>query len=493
MPEDKFEGGNGAVAEGPRKVADLDQLLLGFEAEEILAGGSAPGADRGSPETVPEPSRTGSASPADAYDVRPSSGAGAKQVDPPSEFPPERIQFLRLALVEGVGPRTIRFLLNRFGTPEAVLRASVRELQQVPRIGPVLAERITQAPSETEILELIATCRKEGVAILFPDSAQYPQLLRHLPDPPPVLFVKGQLLPQDYYAVAIVGTRHATPYGLRQAERLAAGLAAAGFTIVSGLARGIDAAAHRGALSAGGRTLAVLGSGILNIYPPEHKDLAQRIAQQGALLSEFRPGEPPIGTRFPKRNRVISGLSWGTIVVEAGAKSGALITAQHALNQGREVFAVPGRADERTAQGCHRLLRDGATMVTCPEDVIEVLRPMIAAGPGRPGVTAQGHRGVSAREGSGGLSTDGASPDGLGSPASLSDGRTAAADPPPLPVPNLSEKEVAVLQAVGDDPTSIDWVVAATGLPTAEVLATISMLEMRQLLRRLGGNWICRR
>ncbi len=279
--------------------------------------------------------------------------------------------------MEGVGPRTIRFLLARFSSPEAVLRAPRSLLQQVPRIGPVLAERIASAPSESEVIQLLELCRTHGIRIVCPQDPQYPELLRELTDPPAVLFLRGELKAEDRLAVAIVGTRHPTPYGLRQAERLAAGLAAAGFTIVSGLARGIDAAAHRGALQAGGRTLAVLASGLLRIYPPEHQQLAREIEKQGALLSEALPQQAPLGTSFPKRNRIISGLAWGTIVVEAGTKSGALITAHHAMEQGREVFAVPGRADDRAAQGCNRLIRDGATMVLTPEDVVETLRPMI--------------------------------------------------------------------------------------------------------------------
>jgi DNA processing protein len=194
-------------------------------------------------------------------------------------------------------------------------------------------------------------------------SAGYPQPLDEIPDPPPLLFVHGALQAADALAVAIVGSRHATHYGLTQAERLAGSLARAGFTIVSGLARGIDAAAHRGALAAGGRTLAVLGSGVLNIYPPEHQELAVQIRSQGAVLSEAPPHSNPLSGAFPQRNRIISGLALGVIVVEASARSGALITARHAMEQGRDVFAVPGRVDSRNSHGCHRLIRDGAKLV----------------------------------------------------------------------------------------------------------------------------------
>ncbi len=183
--------------------------------------------------------------------------------------------------------------------------------------------------------------------------------MRDLPDPPGVLFVRGTLAPSDAMAVAIVGSRHATHYGLTQAERLAGSLARAGLTVVSGLARGIDAAAHRGALAAGGRTIAVLASGVLNIYPPEHNTLAEEITQHGAVMSESPPRAEPLAGMFPQRNRIISGLSLGVLVVEASTRSGALITARHAMEQGRDVFAVPGPITSRMSHGCHRLIRDG--------------------------------------------------------------------------------------------------------------------------------------
>jgi len=399
---------------------------------------------------------------------------------------PERVSYLRLALVEGIGPRTFRFLLARFGTPAEVLRAPRSLLLQVPRIGPVLAERIASAPSEDQVVSLLQLCESEGIGILCPETPTYPALLRHLNDPPLVLFLRGELKPADHLAVAIVGTRHPTPYGLKQAERLAAELAAAGFTVVSGLARGIDAAAHRGALNAGGRTIAILAGGLLRIYPPEHAPLASKIEQQGALLSEALPHDAPVGQRFPKRNRIISGLSWGTVVVEAGDHSGALITAHHALEQGREVFAVPGRADDRTARGCNRLIRDGATMVLSAEDIVEVLRPLIC-------------RSIPRGGGGPALPQNVPSPRGAGSSEVESVPNREQNLPPMggdrslIQLAQLSESERRVLSAVGQDPTCIDQIVQKTGLPSSEVLASISLLEIRRLIRRLGGNWVCLR
>jgi DNA processing protein len=364
--------------------------------------------------------------------------------------PDELVDALRLAMVSGVGPRTGRALLERFGSAKAVLAAAESELCEVPGVGPKLAASIAAVePIEAE--QEIALCRQHGIQILTESHEQYPRMLREIHDPPGVLFVRGSLKPEDALAIGIVGTRHGTPYGLRQAERLAGSLARAGLTVVSGLARGIDAAAHRGALAAGGRTLAVLASGVLSIYPPEHDKLAAQVVAQGALLSESPSHAQPMGGTFPQRNRLISGLSLGVIVVEAPDRSGALITARHAMEQGREVFAVPGQADSRCARGCHQLIRDGAKLVEDADDVLEELGPLVEAAP----------RG----------------------------------DGPPVHHPAelmLNELEQQVLSAVGGEPTSIDQIVAQSGLPVARVLSTISVLEMRRLIRRISGTTVVR-
>lgn len=357
---------------------------------------------------------------------------------------------LRLALVPGVGPKTRRALLDRFGSAEAVLRAPPSALRDVKGVGTKLSSLITSAEREIRAEEEIEQCRAGGVQIVLDSDEVYPPSLLEIPDPPGVLFVRGTLCPRDAVAVAIVGTRHASAYGLRQAERLGSSLARAGVTVISGLARGIDAAAHRGALGAGGRTIAVLGSGVLNIYPPEHAELAFDVCRQGALISESPPhGEPLAGT-FPQRNRVISGLSLGVLVVEAGDRSGALITARHAMEQGRDVFAVPGRIDDRTSTGCHRLIRDGAKLVQSVDDILEELGPLA-----RPVVAG-------AKE--------------VHHPAELL----------------LNEIEQQVLDAVGSSSTSIDAIITATGLPVSQVLATVSVLEMRRLIRRLSGSTVAR-
>ena len=361
------------------------------------------------------------------------------------------VDVLRLALVPGVGPRTRKVLLERFGSSGAVLRALASQLRDVEGVGPKLTARIAAARDEIHAEEEIELCRQSGVAIITQADPQYPRALKEIVDPPAVLFVRGQWEPRDAVAVAIVGTRHATQYGLRQAERLAGSLARAGVTIASGLARGIDAAAHRGALGAGGRSIAVLGSGVLNVYPPEHKELADEVASHGAVFSEAPPRAAPMAGVFPQRNRIISGLSLGVMVVEAGERSGALITARHAMEQGREVFAVPGRIDDRTSHGCHRLIRDGAKLVQSPEDVLEELGPLVEPALGGDGQVVR-------------------------HPAELL----------------LEGVERQVLAAIGGDATAIDDLVTATGLSPAQVLSTISVLEMRHVIRRLSGVLVAR-
>ncbi|MEX2175956.1 MAG: DNA-processing protein DprA, partial [Pirellulaceae bacterium] len=290
-----------------------------------------------------------------------------------------------LSLVPGVGPRTRKTLLAHFGSAQGVLAAASSQLREVAGIGPKISRAILAARREIDVAAELEVCRAHQVAVLIESHPDYPTRLTEIPDPPGVLFVRGAFSPSDGLAVAIVGTRHASHYGLAQAERLAGGLARAGYTIVSGLARGIDAAAHRGALKAGGRTLAVLGSGVLNVYPPEHAELAHEICSRGAVLGENPPRSPPLSGAFPQRNRIITGLSLGVIVVEASERSGALISARHAMEQGREVFAVPGRVDSRTSRGCHRLIRDGAKLVETVDDVLEELGPLATPTPSSDG------------------------------------------------------------------------------------------------------------
>jgi DNA processing protein len=367
-------------------------------------------------------------------------------------FDPELIATVRLAMVPGVGPTTRRALLEAFGTAEAVLAAASSRLREVPGVGPTLAHRIVEARDQIDAEGQLRLCRESGLQLLTEQSAEYPRLLREIHDPPALLFVRGNLVPEDALSIAIVGTRHCSHYGRQTAERLAAGLARAGLTVVSGLARGIDAAAHQGALRAGGRTLAVLGSGVLNVYPPEHVNLAEQVVAAGAVISENPPMSEPMTGTFPQRNRVITGMSLGVIVVEAGDRSGALISARHAMEQGREVFAVPGRVDSRTSRGCHQLIRDGAKLVETVEDILDELGPLVEAAPQADGRV-------------------------IHHPAEL----------------QLNDQERLVLEAIDTEPTSIDKVAVTSGLPIQRVLATLSVLEMRRLVQRVSGNLVLRK
>lgn len=274
--------------------------------------------------------------------------------------------------VLGIGPARLRALLDFFGNIEAAWHADAASLQDVGldrrSISNLLAARSTlNLPAQLEQLQ------QAGVSVLTWDSDDYPINLRNIHDPPPVLYVKGELLPEDDWAVAVVGTRHASVYGKEAARQLAGDLAQNGVTVVSGLAAGIDAVAHQAALDAGGRTLAVLGSGVDVIYPEQNRRLAEQIIAQGALLAEYPLGTRPERSNFPPRNRLISGLSLGTVVVEAGTRSGALITSDFAAEQGREVFAVPGSIFQRTCEGTNRLIQDGAKPVVSVNDVLEEL------------------------------------------------------------------------------------------------------------------------
>lgn len=358
---------------------------------------------------------------------------------------------VRLSLVPGVGPRVRQSLLEFFGSAEAVFAAAPSDLHCVPGVGHKLARAIIDGKSNIDVAAELDLCRANGVSIVADTDDVYPQLLREIHDPPGVLYVKGELIPEDALSIAIVGTRHATQYGRAQADRLSQGLARAGLTIVSGMARGIDGVAHRGALKAGGRTIAVLGSGVLNLYPPEHADLAKEVAASGAVISEAPPRSPPASGAFPQRNRIITGLSVGVIVVEAALRSGALISAEHAMEQGREVFAVPGRVDSRASRGCHRLLREGAKLVESVDDVLEELGPLVDSAPREDGRVIR-------------------------HPAEL----------------QLNDQEQIVLNAIGQDATTMDDVAANSGVPIHRVLSTISVLEMRHLVRRVSGNQVCR-
>ena len=344
---------------------------------------------------------------------------------------------LRLQLVPGVGPRILQLLREHVGSPTAILRADRQRLLEVPRIGPRLADAIVAAVGRESARKILQRCHDSGIGLVDRGGDAFPPLLEEIPDPPELLYVRGDLADVDQLAVAIVGSRRCTTYGRRVADRLAGGLARAGLTIVSGLARGIDGVAHRAALAAGGRTIAVLATGVNHVYPPEHVDLAEQVTRYGAVVSEARLDQTPVAGLFPQRNRIISGLALGVVVVEATRRSGALHTARHAIEQGREVFAVPGPIDSPASQGCH--------------DLLEELGPLIR-------------------------------------PVRLDDTAT-------IHVPrelSLNDRERQVLGIVGPDPQHLDELLRRSPLEAAATLATLTVLEMKRLVRRLPGSYVVR-
>ncbi|MGE5060923.1 MAG: DNA-processing protein DprA [Betaproteobacteria bacterium] len=286
--------------------------------------------------------------------------------------------WLALGRIRGVGGVSFKKITARFADPAAVFRASAAELAEIEGLHRELIHSIANFNDWAEIDKEIQRARAAGIKMIPFSDAAYPASLRAIADPPPLLYVKGELRDNDSRAIAIVGSRSASDYGRRIARDLARGLASFGFTVVSGMARGIDGMAHESALQAGGRTLAVLGSGVDRAYPPEHEMLYRRISENGAVISELPMGARPVAFNFPARNRLISGLSLGVVVVEATEKSGSLITASLAAEQGREVFAVPGEAGASRSRGSHRLIRQGAKLVETVEDIIEEIAPQLS-------------------------------------------------------------------------------------------------------------------
>ncbi|MGC9394634.1 MAG: DNA-processing protein DprA [Anaerolineae bacterium] len=280
--------------------------------------------------------------------------------------------WLGFNLVRGIGPVRLRMLLDFFGDIQSAWEAPERALREV-KLDRRSLRNFLKLRHQVDLDEVLRQVERAGAQVLTWDTPDYPSLLRQIDGAPPVLFVRGTLTPADEWSVAMVGTRKATVYGREVAHRLATDLVQNRVTLVSGLARGIDSIAHKAALEAGGRTLAVLGSGVDYIYPPEHRKLAEAIVENGALISDYPLGTRPEAANFPARNRIISGLSLGVVVVEAGMKSGALITADFALDHGRDVFAVPGSILSPASAGCNRLLRDGANIATEISDILEPL------------------------------------------------------------------------------------------------------------------------
>jgi len=378
------------------------------------------------------------------------------------ENSPQIAKWLKLIRAEGIGPVSLGRLLARFGSVDAILDASVNGLTKVEGIGFKTAERTAATRDRFDADEELGLARKLGVWLLHLQDERYPTLLKQIYDPPPVLYLRGALTRSDTLGVAIVGSRRCSLYGQEQAARLAHLLAAAGFTIVSGLARGIDSAAHQGALAAQGRTLAVQGRGLAGVFPPENEKLAELIGAGGACISELPLRYEPLAENFPPRNRIIAGLSLGTIVIEAGLRSGALITARTALESDREVMAVPGKIDSPLSRGAHTLIKQGARLIDSVEDVMEAL--------GYVGERLKDHTAQAGREAAEKVE------------ASLFE--TA-----PL---NLKGHEKQIHAVLTAEPAHVDQIIGATDLPPGAVNAALIALRLKGLIRQMPGNRFAR-
>ena len=366
--------------------------------------------------------------------------------------------WLALKKVEGVGNLAFKTLVEALGSPAKVFAASYDTLKRIPGIGDKTAAQIKSFDDWKACEKELERVRRAGMTLLTFQDADYPRRLLNIYDFPPLLYVKGTLSNEDI-PIAVVGSRQASPYGRFTTERLCRELALRGIVVVSGMARGIDSAAHSGALAGRGRTIAVLGSGPDVIYPPENEALHLKIVANGAVISEYPFGTPPNAANFPARNRIISGLSLGVVVVEAGMKSGSLITARIALEQGREVFAVPGAIDASGSRGTHRLLKEGAKLIEGVDDILEEILPQLQ---GAGLVPPAAHPSPEAIPGA--MTSDGA---GLES---------------------LSERERLVFSALAGAPVDVNTLVHATGLTVQEVITVLLQLELNGLVRQMPGN-----
>lgn len=344
-------------------------------------------------------------------------------------------------MVKGIGAVRLQSLIDHFGDLSIAWQAPMDALQAAG-LSQKTAERVTQVRAHLDLEKILAGFASQGIEILTWDDATYPLRLKNIDQPPPVLYFRGTLISEDAWAVAIVGTRRISAYGRQVAEELASTLAANGVTVVSGLARGVDASAHQAAVKSGGRTIAVLGCGVDRIYPPEHVQLAGKIISRGALVSDYAPGTPPDASNFPPRNRIISGMALATVIVEAGDSSGALITAQFAVDQGREVFAVPGNIYALQSKGTNKLIAQGARPLLSARDLLESLNMT---------------RIIQQREVRKVLST-------------------------------TDDVETKLLDILGHEPLHVDEIRNQTDIPIERVSATLVMMELKGLVKQVGGN-----
>lgn len=362
----------------------------------------------------------------------------------------ERDAWLALSLIPEVGAATFYRLVQGCGSAEAALKADIAALEQIPGISRQIARAITSSSWRDTLERELRIVETRGLGLIRFGDEGYPELLATVHSPPPILYVRGSIRSEDRMAVAIVGSRQASPYGSAMAERISEELAHRGVTIVSGMARGIDAAAHRGALRTNGRTIAVLGCGLGVTYPAEHAELADQIAAQGAIISEFPIFTPPKPGHFPQRNRIVSGLAHGVVVIEAGLNSGALITANYALEQGREVFAVPGQVTSRLSLGCHQLIKAGAKLTEGWEDIWEEIELQVVS-------------------------------------------RVPIGRDMTSPRSTLEQEEILIVDALEAGPLQIDDLIDRTRLPAGQMASLLLSLLLKGLVEELPGKSFAKR
>lgn len=392
----------------------------------------------------------------------------------------ETISLIHLNLIQGVGLKTVQILRDVFGSAERALQATSEELKRNDQLSPTVCDLLAHKPVLYPIERELELIRKYGCQVITLYDAAYPPHLKQIDTPPLVLYVKGELVPEDALSLSFVGSRNAKDYGRKVSYRLSYQLAQRGLTVVSGFAKGIDTAAHRGALEAGGRTIAVMGNGLSLIYPATNKDLAEKITESGALISEFPMGAKPKPRNFPRRNRIISGLTLGTVVVEASNRSGALITARLAGEQGREVFAVPGEIFSELSTGTHKLINNGAKLINTVDDLLNELPPYVLsqvqseASP-VPDMETEPTQEASVEK-------------RAAEPVSPQPSVEAQQPVPPPPPPDLTPDEKTIFDAIEMPSSHIDTIVRTTQLPISQVSSVLLMLELKGVVQQLPGK-----
>lgn len=392
---------------------------------------------------------------------------------------PETRNLIHLNLIQGIGPKTIQFLIEALGSAEQVLKATPQELGKIDSLSPSGRESLCNKKLGSSLERELELIQEYGCHVITLYDEEYPPLLKEIDTPPLLLYVRGKLKPEDAFSIALVGSREAKDYGRRVSYQLSFQLAQRGITVTSGFAKGIDACAHRGALEANGRTLAVMGNGLSLTYPSGNSEMEEKIIESGALISEFPMGMKPRSENFPRRNRIISGLTLGTVVVEASNRSGALITARLASEQGREVFAVPGEIFSELSTGTHKLIDNGAKLISTIDDLLESLPQHLVSQISTATPSQDLDRNTERFQSSSATKSD------LNKTSITTEKKKPA---PVIPPPDLTDDEKTVFNAIEIPSSHIDTIVRSTQLPISKVLSVLLMLELKGIIQQLPGK-----